>query len=303
LILIMLLATASCGPLAEGGEEASSETERSNPETKDRLTPEEMDRMVEGPMLSVRSGNLARGGAEFWQLLRRSQGAGRDARLKTADLHSAFGVGLYSEAKNSEDRRLADAAITHLRTAVAEYERAFGPRHPEVALAVTTLADGMAGLAGGRWLPERIPMYRRALSIRVEKLGVRNIETVASMVDLGRALIEDPAADDAAKREALALYEEAKLSAPHGLHIGEELSPAKLEFGRAEALAALGRADEAIRSAERSTKALSDDGQCDVVAYFVERLGERLATIGRSVEAERLKSEAQGQCPIDPVDQ
>ena len=150
------------------------------PETKDRLSPEAMEQLVEEPMTAVRERGLAAGETEFSRLRSIADARYGSNSVRIADLRTAFGVELYYEGRTADDPALLRAARRHLHEAIASYRTAFGPDHPEVAVALHSFADIDIELHGGHATPQAKDALREALQIRRAALGLRNHETLAT---------------------------------------------------------------------------------------------------------------------------
>jgi hypothetical protein len=150
------------------------------PETKDRLTPEAMERMVEGPIAAVRKYGLATGQAEFQRLLAGEEARSGSDSVRVADLLTSFGVGLYSEWDGADRQTMLEASRDYLNLAVSRYRNAFGPEHPEVAVALHSFADVDIELHENRATPEAKAALQEALRIRRKTLGPEHHETRAT---------------------------------------------------------------------------------------------------------------------------
>ena len=150
------------------------------PETKDRLSPEAMERLVEGPMSTVREQGLAAGEARFEELRAAEAARSGPSSVAVADLLMAFGVELHMEWIMTEDRALLQASRDRVHQSIAAYRAAFGPDHPEVAVALHSFATVDIELHEGEATPEAEAALREALRIRRAKLGPQNHETVAT---------------------------------------------------------------------------------------------------------------------------
>jgi hypothetical protein len=148
-------------------------------ETKDRLSPEAMARLVEQPMAALRERGLAAGDASFERLRAAEQARSGPASVRVADLLMGYGVELHYEWVGSRDRALLRAARERVDSAVGAYRAAFGPDHPEVALALHSFAD-LDTLFHGRATPAARAALGEALRIRRAALGPDNIETRAT---------------------------------------------------------------------------------------------------------------------------
>ena len=150
------------------------------PETKDRLSPDAMKRMVQGPMKIVRERGLAMGRENFDRLLTSTESRSGAGSVRAADLVTAFAVELYLEGLNQDDDAEKLAARDYLRDAIPRYRKAFGPKHPEVAVALHTFADADVALHDNRLTPEAEGALEEALQIRRASLGPQDRETLAT---------------------------------------------------------------------------------------------------------------------------
>ncbi|HEV2746265.1 MAG TPA: tetratricopeptide repeat protein [Allosphingosinicella sp.] len=150
------------------------------PETKDRLSPDKMERLVAGPMAAVREDGLAAGDAVFERLRAAEAARSGPAGVGVADLLTAYAVELYGEWVSTEDRALLQASRDRLLAAITAYRAAFGPDHPEVAVALHSFADVDIPLNDGRATPQAEAALREALRIRRAALGPRHPETRAA---------------------------------------------------------------------------------------------------------------------------
>jgi hypothetical protein len=140
--------------------------------------------MVAEPIAAVRKQGLASGRATFEHVLAATEGRyGRDS-VQAADLLEAFGVELYTLGSEDGDQGSSQASLTYLREAILHYRKAFGPEHPEVAVALHSFADADIGLNGDRLTPEAQAALEEALRIRRGRLGPDNPETRATEVRL-----------------------------------------------------------------------------------------------------------------------
>lgn len=176
------------------------------PETKDRLSPERMERLVEAPMAAMREQGLRAGDAKFEQLRATEAARSGPASTRVADLLTAYGVGLYMEWRETDDRALLEASRNRLHAAVSVHRRAFGPAHPEVAVALHSFADVDILHNDGRATPQAHAALREALRIRRVALGPDNHETRATedrlMAIAGAERWKDPDAVGRATEEA-----------------------------------------------------------------------------------------------------
>ena len=76
--------------------------------------------------------------------------------------------------------------MNYLRQAIPHYRKAFGPEHPEVAVALHSFADADVGLNKGRLTPEAEGALEAALRSRRATRGPDNRETRATEKRLAR---------------------------------------------------------------------------------------------------------------------
>src|ERR1044072_8562330 len=123
LLLAAALAAAPAGP---------GRAPRYNP---DRLPNHRLAAMVERPIAQGGAGPAEAGYALFEDMLGRARARHGANSLAVADLLVAFGVQLYVESADGENRGLAERSLLYLRRAADAYRAAVGPDHPEVAVA------------------------------------------------------------------------------------------------------------------------------------------------------------------------
>jgi hypothetical protein len=164
--LVLLVAAVSCsqGPAKE---------------TKERLPPGAMAQMVDGPISAVRERGLAEGDDEFERLIFAEEARGGSNSVRLADLYMAYGVKLYEEWMNRHDDLLLQASRDRIYASIPRYRAAFGPNHPEVALALHSFADVDIELNGEASATAEMAL-REALQIRRDALGADNAETKAT---------------------------------------------------------------------------------------------------------------------------
>ncbi|HEV2079165.1 MAG TPA: tetratricopeptide repeat protein [Allosphingosinicella sp.] len=150
------------------------------PETKDRLSPEALERLVEEPIAELRANGLRAGQAKFEQVRRVTEAQHGSASIRVADLLTAFGVQLYMEYVGSEDRAVLQASREYLQAAIPAYRASFGADHPEVAVALHSFADVEVVVSNNRLTPQAEAALEEALRIRRAALGPQNHETLAT---------------------------------------------------------------------------------------------------------------------------
>ena len=172
-------------------------------ETKDRLPPEKLARMVAGPAALLEQGKLVEAERAFAQLIARKRASSNGSGSVEADYHMAWALALFEASLEDGWSATDEAAVRHLRISASLYERNFGKNHPETALALATLADAMDQRLAPNSLAERTELFRRVAAIREETLGPHNIETVASWRSYLRLLVHPEQQDRADFEQAL----------------------------------------------------------------------------------------------------
>ncbi len=197
-------------------------------ETKDRISSDAMEALVAPAMRAVRADDRSQ--AEF--LIERQIEAARIAHgagsVREADILMSYGVELYSEGQLSDNRSIQQESLGYLRRAVTATRAAFGPRHPEVALALHSLADAEIDLAKANPPTTADAALIEAHAIRAAALGRHNMETIGTLVAIG-ALKGLPArvkANPVRLAEATAWLEKAIADAAPGRELGKFTRPA-----------------------------------------------------------------------------
>ncbi|MEA3037562.1 MAG: hypothetical protein QOE79_75 [Sphingomonadales bacterium] len=187
-LALLAAATASSGaPAAVRHHRAASAV----PETKSRISADRLARLVREPMRLVQAGRRAEADAVFLKLLAAARARGKAGAVRAADLLTAYGVALYEEGEES-DSGGASAAIPWLEQAVTATRSAWGPSHPETALALQNLADVIREVAPEAPGAEAEAALREAYRIRVKALGPGNAETLYTLKSLGDVLSAGP---------------------------------------------------------------------------------------------------------------
>jgi hypothetical protein len=154
--------------------------------TKDRISPEALERMAAGPMRVFKKSGLVPAQQAFEALLAdtiRKRGTGS---VEEADLLTAFGVAIDLIGIDRSDDNLQRAALPYLERAIPAYKAAFGPRHPEVALALNSSATLILNLHDRTLIGKAEAALAEAVAIRTEALGPDNSETKAAAATLER---------------------------------------------------------------------------------------------------------------------
>jgi hypothetical protein len=248
-LAILVAVTTACGLGAPSGEEGLKRV----PETKDRLSAEQMEHLVAGPMEIVRGESLAAGEAEFAKLIADARSKHGAQSVEAADLLTAFGVELYNDDPDPMSAESA-AARRHLKEAVGAYRAAFGPTHPEVALALNSYADLEEKLAPDDPSPLVGALLEQSLEIRERTLGPRNPETNANLTRLANiyslplSLKRDPALFS----KAVSYYRTAAANASSGPEGDETSNKAAIEMRLANLYARSGNPAAGLVEARRA---------------------------------------------------
>lgn len=280
----------------QGGDSAQDERR----ETRSRLPRERMEALVAGPMARVRRGDMAGAERAFETLhdgVARRHGPGS---VQAADLLMSFGAMLYNEGPGSSETR-AGRSVLYLRRAVEATRRAFGPDHPEVALALHSLADVLVEVAPNDPPAEAETALEDAYRIRLAAFGVANPETLAALGALAhiRGLPARTRGDPARIAAVAAMYRQGLAEARRATGQFPEQQPdlwrlrlARLYIRNGQPAAALAIIDEAAREA---------GGDCMETIPLVLGIANLLTEAGLEAQAERLQErfaiEQAGPCP------
>jgi tetratricopeptide (TPR) repeat protein len=230
-------------------------------ETKDRIPAEQRQDMVAGPLALLRAGRAAEADAAARKLVDTAEARGDT--MMVADLLTSYGVERFVDGDQDRARDTRSAAIPWLREAVAAARRAWGPDHPETALALTDLGDVLRLVAPNAPGAEAEQALREAYAIRLKTLGPRNVETLASeraLADILSAGPPEAGLRPGAAVEVPALYRgaaEGLASRGTAVPAAERLGP---WIGLALAEARTGRPAEAMADYERARQALMEEG-------------------------------------------
>ncbi|WP_326524003.1 hypothetical protein [Sphingomonas sp.] len=188
-LTLAVSAAAACAPQTTPGYDP------------DRLSEGRMEALVAGPIEHVRAGDLDRGIAELEQLRSAVKGADAAAALLRADIDESFGVLVDTEGQTEGPAALRAAAVPFLKRAVGEYRGAFGPAHPEVALALQSWADVLRAVDPIANLENMRSAYCDAFRIRLAALGPDSAETGSALAEVMR--LAPPGTVDAAALRSL----------------------------------------------------------------------------------------------------
>lgn len=228
-------------------------------ETKDRLSDADMEELVKRPMTLVRQGDVTRGVELFESMLGEAQAEHGQDSVEVGDLLTSIGVFLYMEARSSDDPAVGQASIKYLAMAIDAYKGAFGPVHPEVALAINSYADVLRQLAPGASIPpEVIPLLEEALRIRVVTLGPQHTESRSNMTRVANLKAENAGGDASTIAEAESLYRQALRGAPTDSEADRVTGAVSIRLKLARLLAENGRRDEAIQEVQLAIRVAAD---------------------------------------------
>lgn len=251
--------------------------------TMDRLSSDQMEELVAKPMALVRSGKLGQAKSSFEKMMSKARKQRGENSVIEADLLTAFGVSLYVEGLDRKEDALRRASLPYLAQAIPAYRAAFGPIHPEVAVALNSHADVIIALNDDVATPEAEAAIEEALSIRLATLGPGNIETLASRKQL--AIIRGHPARVAGDGARLAVATDALRAAigdaPETPDSRHESAP-MMRLALALMLARNGSIDEAVIEGNRALEAMEawqEDERC-VRTFSVFRLIETLDKSG-----------------------
>ena len=255
---------------------------RKIPETKDRLSQAAIERLVAGPMAAVRSTGLQAGQLEFAALLAKTRRIHGARSVRVADLLTSFGVSLYSEGIDKGGLSLKSASAEYLQAAVPAYRAAFSPKHPEVAVALSTYADVELALHPDNPSVAE-PLLEEAAAIRLKALGPAELETRAAILSLaevrGSPVIVKgnperlrEAVNTFEKLIAIAPKDEAGLSAPR-IRVALARTYAR-NSENAKAVAELRRAQSEMQGWREGERCSSQSGAIAMVASDLQKNGQ-----------------------------
>lgn len=291
----MLLATVHLAAVAVVTDAAPS----AGAETKDRISAEELAGLVVKPSAQLEAGDIEGARASLAKLIDRSRRPNNRDTLRTADLYMAFGLAAYSLANESREPQMIEASIDAFEKAASSYEAVYGPLHPEVSLAMTTLADGLNSLVGEESIPRQIGLVRKVLAVRRARLGATHIETLASMGDLGKLIVDDPNSSTAQLDEAVLLMADAINLATLKLPENGDASPAFFGLVAARAETRLGHSDRASANIDLALAAIDPDGDhCGKTSRQAEALVQELVEAQRMEYAARIEQRYHEICGL-----
>ena len=209
--LLAAVLAVTLGGSGAHAQSAPSAPPRSVPLTKDRLSEEQFEALVQAPLDLVRGGDLAAGERSLEALVDKRRRRFGPNSLEVADTLHAFGVSLYIQGLNSDDLGLRRRSAAYVARAVPIYRAALGPVHPEVALALTDHADILRRIDPDNPPPEVDVELEESYRIRKAALGMNNVETAQNLASLAvtKGLPSRTGGDPAKVAAAAAMFNEA----------------------------------------------------------------------------------------------
>lgn len=293
---IGLLLWVAAGIAAEAGQTNASvpaPAAGAVPYDAARLDSERIERLVAQPIAQVEEGDVAAGVRTFDRMLAVARARHGGNSVEVADLLMAFGARLHQLGMfgmSGEDAELLRMAVDYVRRSVPVYRAAFGAGHPEVAVALNSLAD-----VHRRPNPKDPPQaaedaLAEAYRIRVAALGPLHNETLSTRLYLADVrgaparLERDPALLDLVAAD---LEETARLAKDSDPETAAEI-PAEAHLRRARLFAAAGRTTEARQAfldMEAAIPATDEFDMCLRMSDAAGDLEETLAAAGQSDKA------------------
>lgn len=259
--------------------------------TKDRLSEAQMAELVAGPMALVRDGRVGDAERAFEGIVQAAARRHGNGSVEVADRLTAFGVLIYIEGLNSGDVEMRRLSLPYLQRAVEAYRAAFGPSHPEVAVALNSYADVQTALNSDDPPPSAEAALEEAYDIRLSSLGPSNPETLASLLGLAeiRSAPSRTRGDPARIAAAAAMFRGGIPYARGGSGQAREEMPATWYFGLARLYARHRQLSNALGIVEEAERDLQGDAHC--VAFVTGAMGfaELLANEGYEEQAQALR--------------
>lgn len=264
--------------------------------TKDRVSAEQMEAMVAGPLAQAEAGRLEAAQQAFEALLARSSDKDKP------DLLTSFGVGLYKLAlgfEEDKDDRIRRASLPYLERAIPATAARFGAGHPETALALTTYADAMRELSPDNPPRQVDELYQHAYDIRRHTLGPNNAETLYTLLRLAqmKGHPSRTAGDPAKIVEAAGLFDQVIKGRQANPDQPDYEPPEEARYSLIEMYVRNGQVDQALATA-RAGDAIVRAGEphCPIGPHHWA-LSFALAEAGREAEAKAVLTPAAPQPP------
>lgn len=294
LALLLGAAALACGvsaPLASAPIAA--------PETKDRLSDEELRRLVQGPLDLFLAGHKQEADEAVRKLASAASAAGDHVRA--ADILTGYGVALFDAADPDAPANPRQASVPWMAQAVAEARLAWGPSHAETALALQSYADALRKTWPGGPPPEAERALRETLAIRLATLGEVNGETLVTKNALADVLATAPPGallDPARQAEATSLYRSALDTIPKSRMVDPLVHTVLATMGLARLDARAGRSDDALAGFWKARDlyrregpgAVDEENACYALTGSARRLAAVLKARGAAAAAAKVET-------------
>lgn len=259
--------------------------------TKDRLSEERMAELVAGPMALVRNGRVGAAERAFEGIVQATGRRHGNGSVDVADRLTAFGVLIYIEGLEGGDDEMRRRSLPYLQRAVEAYRAAFGPSHPEVAVALNSYADVQTALNPDDPPPSAEAALEEAYNIRLSSFGPSNPETLASLLGLAefRSAPSRTGGDPARIAAAAAMFREGIPYARGGSGQAREEVPATWYFGLARLYARHRQLINALEALEEAERELQGDAQCVALVTGAMAFAELLGDEGYEEQAQELR--------------
>lgn len=263
-------------------------------ETKDRLSPDELEQLVALPMAAIQEDGLQAGKQAFDKLLTATKERHGDNSVEVADLLTAFGVQLYTAGSIDEDVRLKRSSLEYLKAAVPIYRSVFGAEHPEVAVALHSYANAELGVHKDEPPQSAARALEEVYRIRSKTFGLSNAETRAIRLELA-ALEGHPShvkRDPSSIQRSAQLFEELIKESPLDPAARDTSAPGiRLALARMYAKNGLVReAMQNVEGAEQQMQSWPQEQRCVAIQSALLQLQTDLRDYGHGPEAESLAS-------------
>ena len=297
--MAMILSTSSLG-MAQQVTPPAPISKALYPETKDRLTEEQMNALVEGPVEALEQKQLALAENRFVALLEKARAKEGPTSLTVADLEMSFGVALFMAGKMENLAGAGDSSIRHIGQSVTDYAAHFGRSHPETALALTSLSDALGELNDDAMVEQRIPLVRESYAIRQSTLGDTHPETLANRVNLIVLLTHPDIKNRKYFEEAVSLAADAQRKAPAGMPAGHLLSKDRLGLAAALPMIRMGKVEAGVAQVKRVLAAYrpspDNSSVCVGMTKILERISAALAAEGAEAHSAMVDVNASSMC-------
>lgn len=268
----------------------------SDPAPEERLSQDDMARVVERPLAQVQAGDVAGGRRTFEAMLGAAQTRHGRNSIEVADLLTAFGVLLQQQDQEAVPGA-APLAPGYMWRAIPVYKAALGSNHPEVATALNTYADALRFEHPDNPPAAAEQALVEAYRIRLTARGPSHAETLWTILYLSdiRGLPARTGGQAGRVEAVLAELERAARLSRNADRANVERVPIAADLRRAIILARHDRPAEAVRAfsrASRRARASSDVQACMMPMFRREELAAILDAEG---EPERARALTEGE--------